>query len=329
MILMNKKFMLTVAALCSVLVLNACTSTSGVANSDRGGTPQNNQQQAGQNQNSTNDSNSSGTDQTAASEQLVNELQSILGQDSMLPEAFEFLDKHADQLNPDQVSRILLLLEDAQIEGLEVLSDQYFAGTTQEQITEIYEIGDTLEQLVDKAKDAGLKKLLQETLDSGYQLNTAEGMFGPELDYGRVTQYSDIATEDIAAYIKLKAAESEQASLRDAALVIPWDELLKRALAAEDFLGRYPDSSRKEEVAEVYSNYKDTVFLGANNTPLFDYENKLMDEEARNAYTAAVSGDVADKGELLGNLKRFMDEAAKSDYKLTDSLQQSREQLMK
>lgn len=329
MILKNKKFLLTVAALCSVLVLNACTNTTGVANSDRGGATQNNQQQAGQDQNSTNDDNSSGTDQTAASEQLVNELQSIIEQDKKLPEAFEFLDKHADQLKPDQVSRILLLLEDAQIEGLEVLSDRYFAGNTQEQITEIYEIGDDLEKLIDKAKDASLKKLLQETLDSGYQLNTAEGMFGPELDYGRVSQYSDIATEDIAAYIKLKAAESEQASLRDAALVIPWDELLKRTLAAEDFLDRYPDSSRKEEAAEVYSNYKSTVFLGANNTPLFDYENKLMDEEARNAYTAAVSGDVADKGELLGNLKRFMDEAAKSDYKLTDSLEQFRALLMK
>lgn len=329
MISTNKKAMLAAMSVCSVLLLSACTNNSVAPNSNTGAVQENSQNQSGQNQNSTNPDNSSNSDGTAASEQLVNEFQSLLGQEGKLPAAFDFLDKHADQLKPEHVSQMLLALEDAQIEGLQSLLDRYFSGNNQEQIAGIYEIGDSLEELINKAKDADLKALLQETLDSGYQLNTAEGMFGPELDYRRTAQYSDIATEDTAAYLKLKSAESEQASQRDAALVIPWEELLKRAIAAEDFLNNYPDSSSKEDVAAMFSNYKNTVFLGANNTPLFAYENKVMDEEARKAYTDAVSGDAAVEGTLLGDLKKFMDEAAKANYKLTDSLEQFRDQLIK
>lgn len=325
MIPSNKKAMLAAMAVCSVLLLSACTDNSGASNSNTEAIQENNQSQ-----NTTNEGNrSTETDNTAASEQLVSEFQTMLGQEGKLPEAFEFLDNHDDQLKPEHASQMLLALEDAQIEGLQSLSDRYFAGNTQEQIAGIYEIGDSLEELIHKAEDADLKALLQETLDSGYQLNTAEGMFGPELDYRRAAQYSDIAAEDTAAYLKLKAAESEQASLRDAALVIPWEELLKRAIATEDFLNKYPDSSSKEDATAMYSNYKSTVFLGANNTPLFAYENKVMDEEARKAYTDAVSGGAAAEGTLLGDLKKFMDEAAKSDYKLTDSLEQVRDTLIK
>lgn len=329
MISINKKALLTAVAVCSVLLLSACTNNSVAPNSNTGAVQENSQTPSGQSSNSGDPDHSSDSDSTAASEQLVSEFQGLLGQGGKLPEAFDFLDKHADELKPEHVSRMLSALEDAQTEGLQSLLDRYFSGNNQEQIAGIYEIGDSLEELINKAKDADLKALLQETLDSGYQLNTAEGMFGPELDYRRAAQYSDIATADTAAYLKLKSAESEQASQRDAALVIPWEELLNRAVAAEEFLNNYPDSSSREDAAAMFSNYKTTVFLGANNTPLFTYESKVMDKEARKAYTDALSGDAAAEGTLLGDLKKFMDEAAKSNYKLTDSLEQFRDQLIK
>lgn len=318
-----KKLTVTTALIVSAaLIFSACNNNESV-NSIQNPGSQNTQ--TGNKDNAANDQ-IADKGKDSVQEQLVAEFDALLEDNGKLPEAMNFAAEHASKLTPEQVSHLILSLEDAQNNHLSSLEDRYYDGNIQEEIGTIYTVGDTLDVLIDKAAGDPLTALLKETRDSGYLLATAEGMFYPEIDYERLAETANIATEDIAAYVKLKARESAAPSLRDAALTISWDELLDRAFAAEAFTEQHGKSKRNQEVSAMLNNYKTTVFYGANNTPLFDYDNNRMDPEAQKAYESYIGGNDmgTGSGPLFEDLKKFMDAAAKNKYKLTDSLKELR-----
>jgi len=48
-----------------------------------------------------------------------------------------------------------------------------------------------------------------------------------------IKKYSEYVTEDVKEYINIMAEESNNPPAKDAALVVGWDEVLKRALNQE------------------------------------------------------------------------------------------------
>jgi len=57
-------------------------------------------------------------------------------------------------------------------------------------------------------------------------------------------KFQPFVKPDIAAYIDIVAAESNQTTTSDAAIVVPWDEFIRRILEKEAFLNTYPNSNR-------------------------------------------------------------------------------------
>jgi len=53
-------------------------------------------------------------------------------------------------------------------------------------------------------------------------------MFFPVIDYEVYKKYSEYVTEDVKEYINIMAEESNNPPAKDAALVVGWDEVLKR-----------------------------------------------------------------------------------------------------
>ena len=86
--------------------------------------------------------------------------------------------------------------------------------------------------------------MLFEIFDSGYKLINLEGSWYPIIDYARVNAYIDYLSDDYKAYVLLRTLESNKTYAKDAALKITWDELAQRVLTVEDFLIKYPASSR-------------------------------------------------------------------------------------
>ncbi|MEF2967660.1 hypothetical protein V3851_17665 [Paenibacillus sp. M1] len=323
----NKRRVTIALAISAVLALTACSGPSGSEKPNN--TPsQENTQNSGTENNDAAVNPGGDAAEGSGSPQLVAEFDSLLQESGKLPDAFRFVAEHADELNKEQVSHMLLALEEAQMEQFSDRVDSFYEGDMQERIAKIYEIGDTFDELIDKAPDEDLKSLLTETRDSGYMLATVEGMFNPDPDYRKLAEFGGKATEDVAAYLELKTKESAQRSLADAALVVSWEELVNRGLSAEAFTLKYPDSERIEEAKLLFANYKTTIFYGANNTPLFGYEDEKMDPEAQKAYESALAGANSGASPLLENLRKFMDEAAKGQYKLTASLEQLRGELV-
>lgn len=272
----------------------------------------------------------SAPEDTVNSNLLVQQFDALLQQTGSLPQAFDFMQEHINELTREDLSQMLFTLENTQLKELPDLVDRYYEGDLQEGIASIYAIDDTIDDLIDESSNnPSLKSLLTETRDSGYMLSTIEGMFNPVIDYSIVSDWAQQGTEDTKAYFELKAEESNQASLRDAALSISWNELLQRALAAEQFTIKYPNSLRIKEITSMRDNYILSTFYGVDNTPLFKYDTKIMDSEAQSAYESALNEiEENTNSSIMKNLKTFMIAAAKENYTLTDSLTKVRDELV-
>jgi hypothetical protein len=141
-----------------------------------------------------------------------------------------------------------------------------------------------------KITDADLRNALQVIFDRGYKIIVPEGMYEAVIDYDVYKAAEEYVTPDIAAYIGIMAAESEQRMSEDAGIIIPIDEVLARALAAESFIITYHDSVKFDQVEQKYMNYVDAYFFGQNNTPAFDYFTKKLNQEFLDSYTKAAAG---------------------------------------
>jgi hypothetical protein len=147
-------------------------------------------------------------------------------------------------------------------------------------------------------------------------VETAEGTFFPIMDYEFLKKYSPYASDDIKEYINIMAVESNKVPAKDAALVIGWDEVVERALAQQAFIEKYGSSDKVEAVKELNKRYLTFMLYGLNNTPLFSYEDKTMNKEAKEAYQNAIK-DNKDNA-LIKTLSSYMELLEKSGYKFTE-----------
>jgi len=175
-------------------------------------------------------------------------------------------------------------------------------------------------------KDTRLRELLDKTKSSGYKIETAEGFFFPIIDYGFYKNFSPFVTSDMKDYIDIMAVESDKIPAKDAALVIGWDEVLKRALNQEKFINTHKDSMKVDEIKQIYKKYVTFTLYGTNNTPLFSYNSKTLVPKAKEVYFSAVAN--TDNSDYLKTLGRFLDLIKNNNYKVTSEADKYREDVI-
>jgi hypothetical protein len=253
---------------------------------------------------------------------IMEDYNALLADNTPLPEVVKFIDKNIPLVSNENAAVILDGFEEVQKKLLSKLDEKFYNGEgIQTEISKVYKSNFDINK-IDSIENTELKALLTETRDSGYKVETAEGMFFPVINYEFYKKYSTYATPDIKEYIDLMAVESNKIPAKDAALVISWDEILKRALNQEKFITQYGNSIKIQEVKDLYRKYLTFSLLGANNTPLFSYDSKAMVQEAKEAYLNAAGGN-KDSG-FLKLISSFMDLLKKTNYKLTDEVDKYR-----
>ncbi len=272
---------------------------------------------------SANSGGSSGSKDNAGGKQqdVMAEFSSLMETDPGPDQIIGFIDKNISSADQEDASSMIDGLESAQKDHLDELENKFYSEDIQKEINDAYKPGSDLNDL-EGVTDEQLKDLLKETKDSGYKLETAEGMYYPIIDYGFYKKYADHLTPDFADYINIMSVESDAAPAKDAELVIGWSDLIKRALSQEAFIQKYPGSKRVEEVTGLYKNYAAFIFLGLNNTPLYDYDTHIMNADAITAYRDAIGKDGGSK--LIGKLNGFLDIAEKNNYRLTEEVDKYR-----
>ena len=245
-----------------------------------------------------------------------------LAEGSPKPDAIiEFMDKNISEVSKENASKMLDELEKALKNNLPELEEKYYSTAIQEAMFNAYKSEFDLSKL-DSIQDGEVKRLIDETKAMGYKVETAEGMFFPIINYEFLKKFSSYAGDDMKDYIDIMAAESNKVPAKDAALVIGWDEVIERALTQESFIAKHSSSAKVESIKELQKRYITFMLYGLNNTPLFSYDTKTMDSEAKEAYKKVLK----EKGdsELLQLLGKYMEVLEKSDYKLSEAVDKFR-----
>lgn len=217
----------------------------------------------------------------------------------------EFMDKNIAEVSRENASKMLDELEKALKNNLPELEEKYYSTAVQEALYKL-----------DSIQDAEVKSLIEETKAMGYKAETAEGMFFPIINYEFLKKFSPYAGDDVKDYIDIMAVESNKVPAKDAALVIGWDEVVERALAQEGFIRKHSGSDKVESIKKLQKKYITFMLYGLNNTPLFSYDTKEMDPEAKEVYIKAVKNN--SDSELMKLLGGYMEILEKSDYKLSE-----------
>ncbi len=249
-------------------------------------------------------------------EQVMSDFSHLMANNPKASEVIHYIEDNVSALSPQNVSVMILALEDLQVNNLPTFEQKFTSSEElQGKLMDIFK-GDTSKN--ENITDAEIKTLLEETKNSGYKIETAEGFYFPIIDYQFYKTFSSKASEEIQDYIEIMSIESNQVPAKDGALIINWDEIVERALKQEAFLKEYPNSKRLNEVTELYKRYEMFTFFGLDNTPLFSYDTKEIAPEAKAAFLDAVSREI--ESDYTGMLNRFLEVLAKNNDTLTDEV---------
>lgn len=254
-------------------------------------------------------------EQVEAQSKIMSEFDTLLASKAKASAIIESIDKNISKLSKENATIMMSKLEEVQKKDLPQLEEKYYAEAIQAEMQKFYTVDFDLNKL-DEIKTAEIKELLTETKAMGYKIETAEGTFFPVMNYEFYKKYSDYVSEDMKEYIEIMARESNETPIKDAALMIDWNEITKRALAQEQFVKNYGSSVKVDAVRELHMRYLTFMLYGANNTPLFSYDTNIMQSEAKDVYTAAVKNnpDTATM-QMLGKYMEILD---KTNYKFSD-----------
>lgn len=257
---------------------------------------------------------------------IFEEFNTLVKNNSSLADLLSFINKNISQTEKQNASDMLAVFEDLQKNYLTKLSEKYYNDEgMQSKISKLYKADFDINKL-DSIEDTKVKALLTETRESGYKVDTAEGMFYPVINYEIYKKYSDYAAQDMKDYIDIMAAESNKAPAKDAALVISWDEMVNRAANQQKFIAQYKDSKKLQDVKNLYKKYITFTYLGLNNTPLFDYNTKVMVPEAKKAYGAAMA--ISNNNEYYRLIGDYLKILEKNNYTLNGEVDRYRKDTM-
>lgn len=242
--------------------------------------------------------------------------------DVTLPEIIKYVDENITSVSQTGASSMVMGLEKVQKEKLPKLQDRFGDNeAVQKALAKSYRNGLT-SQAIESIENKEAKDLLTETQSSGFKIETAEGMYFPVIDYSVYKKYRTAVTPDIAAFIDIMAVESDKTPIKDAALMISWSEIVKRAQEQEKFIKDYGNSTKAEDMRQLLKRYSAFAMYGANNTPLFSYDTKQMVSEAKKTYLE-IAFD-ANRGSFSKAMNEYLAVLKKNDYKLTAEVQEYR-----
>lgn len=237
-------------------------------------------------------------------------------------EISKFINENMAAVSPQNLSVMLIALEKNQQRNLLKLQDKFAdEDVIQKTLAEDYQ-GELTDSYLNEIQNKTVRDLLITTKNNGYKIETAEGFYFPVIDYSLYKKYRQNVTPDMAAYIDIMAIESAKTPIKDAALVIGWPEVLQRAKTQEQFIKEYGSSAKSEDMKQLLKRYLVFSLYGANNTPLFSYENKQMVPVAKKAYIEAAFD--ANNGSFSKLMNDYLTILKKNEYKLTKEVDEFR-----
>lgn len=211
-------------------------------------------------------------------EEFVEELRTIVNTTIYPKESLEFFEKYYKSVDSEIASEGLTLILKNIRNSQSAVDNDFFNAQLDQPLYDAY-VHET--KKVDSSKlDTSTLSLYEDTIvKNAYRIHSTEGMAYPIIDYSYFKKYFDNLNDELKDTVTLLAMESDEPMYNDAAIAIPYEELVNRILTTEDFLNNYPGSKFFDIALSNMKSYALSYMIGANNTPAFSYDdNKLNDD---------------------------------------------------
>ncbi|TVX98264.1 hypothetical protein [Cohnella terricola] len=232
-------------------------------------------------------------------ELIVNAFRKLALAGGPADELYASLEKSIEGLQPAQADELIRSMEAYYDKNLPVAEEKIQQSDVQQQLSQLK--WPITEDQIHSIKDDDVRQLVEQTIAGGYKLETAEGFYFPVVDYGKLLSFGDKVSIAMKAYLDLMGTESDAPTAKDAGLVITWDELASRTLAAESYIVTFPDTAERAKVEDRYHNYLSMYLVGLNNTPIFDYDTFAVLPDVKKQYEQMV---VSHGGTITGQLAK-------------------------
>jgi len=243
-------------------------------------------------------------------EELMNQYQSLINENKPAGELTGFVEANKTNLSQENLDKAVIDLIEVQQTRLKGYEEKMFSPEINIPVNN-YKYEDLVQ--LRNIKEDSIKNLLQDAFSNGYKLSVSEGMYYFKIDYDKILKdFGRYASDKVAGYLEIMAAESNKHFAEDAALVISLEELAGRIVKTEKYIDSYPGFTLIQQVKQLHNNYLKAYLIGLNNTPLFDYQT----EKAKDTFLKSYENTIANQkgAKLAGYLEEYLILLEKSNY---------------
>lgn len=256
---------------------------------------------------------------TVADELYENYLNDAKSETFSLDDRLIWMDENLSRLSPEQASVVLMAFEvkhrTESFEKMDLLYENGFQDLIQSTSLE------AIETLAFDALEPQLKIIKENIaylLSHGYRFEPVEGSLNVLIDYNFYAPYLSFVTDDVTVFYEQMKAESTDVPLKDAAVVIEWNELFNRTTRWESFSLSYPESLLIERGEQLFTWYRDWAFNGAPNTPVFDYDSLMVTNDYRKGIETFLDSNPT--GGFADSMREFYERLKGNQFILNDAI---------
>jgi hypothetical protein len=134
--------------------------------------------------------------------------------------------------------------------------------------------------------DPEARRELELLKGAGYTIKLSEGMPYVALNPGTLRALAAHLSQPLARFADLLAESIARPFMADAALLVPWDAVRVRAMAAESWLREHVGLPEAGEVESWLERYMHVYLRGADNSPIFPLGTDQLDLTLKTSYEA-------------------------------------------
>lgn len=209
---------------------------------------------------------------------IMGEFKSMVEEEKASAEIIKtFIDENLPALGELEGSQMLHSLETALKREIgDVNRDLQEFDQDQELINLMGEELELNSEMLDEIESEELKAVVKSARDRHYKLIRKDGKVEAAIDYSSLKVYEEKVSHEWREYLEIMATNSDSPPVYDEALLISFDELGERILRIENYLNRYIDGPRQDELLELYESNLVVYYKGLPNTPIASYDSGII-----------------------------------------------------
>ncbi len=178
---------------------------------------------------------------------------------------------------------------------------------------------DLKKKLKNGEADSEISEFKEPLEKSGINLSTSEGEYYLEADQEYLYQkMNGHLSKASAQFLQLKVRDQKDPLETDGALLLSPDSIASRLIAWEDFILSNPEYASINEAEMLYSTYLSAFLSGTDNSPVFDLDDKKLDDRFKIAYETFATTYPERKSAKV--VKQYYDLISANGFKYSDKI---------